>query len=363
MAGVIERSPVSLEIADVAFGGKGVGRLPEGKACFVPGVIAGERVAVEIIRDTTRFAEAGLLRILEASPQRVAAPCPYFGSCGGCAYQHMPYAMQLELKRGQVAQVLRRLGGFEDPVVDEVVPSPKPFGYRNRITVHCRGNRIGFHRQGGRGLVDIERCLLASEPVNALLASLRCHPAREGARTLREHNDRFGFHQTNDAVAGLLADAVADACAPGGPLLIDAYCGAGFFAKRLRAMFARVIGIEWSARSVELAREGAAANEEYLEGDVAERLAGVLADPECAGATVILDPPAQGVDERVLAALLGQPVSRLIYVSCNPATLARDLKRIRSGYRLDRVQPFDMFPQTAEVEVLAIMVRQIGVQA
>ncbi len=358
MAGVIERSPVSLEITDIAFGGKGVGRLPEGKACFVPGVIAGERVAVEIIKDTTRFAEAGLLRILEASPHRVAAPCPYFGTCGGCAYQHMPYPMQLEVKRGQIAQVLRRLGGFDDPAVGDVVPCPKPFGYRNRITVHCRGDRIGFYRQGGRGLVDIERCLLASEPVNALLTELRSHPAREGARTLREHNDRFGFHQTNDAVAGLLADAVAVACAPGGPLLIDAYCGSGFFAKRLAPMFARVIGIEWSARSVELAREGAAANEEYLEGDVAERLAEALAAPDRAEAAVILDPPAQGVDERVLAALLDQSVARLIYVSCNPATLARDLKRIRSAYRLDRVQPFDMFPQTAEVEVVAILARQ-----
>ncbi len=358
MSGVTDRTPALIEIDDIAFGGKGVGRLTDGKACFVPDVIVGERVAVELTKNTTRFAEAKLVRVAEVSARRVKPPCPYFGACGGCAYQHMPYEMQLTVKRDQVAQVLRRLGGFGEVTVDDTVACPLPFGYRNRITVHCRGNRIGFHHRDGRGLVDITRCLLASEPVNALLADLRAQRAvREGARTLREHTDRFGFHQTNDAVAALLADAVTAECTAGGPLLIDAYCGSGFFAKRLVGIFERVVGIEWNVRSVELARKNAAANETYLEGDVAERLAVALEMDGRSDATVILDPPSQGADDRVLAWLLDRPVARLLYVSCNPATLARDLKRLAGCYRLEHVRPFDMFPQTAEVEVLAVLTR------
>lgn len=343
-----------IEIQNVAFGGKAVGRLRDGRVCFVPDALPGERVHVRITRETRRFAEGLSERLVEASPRRVQAPCPYFGTCGGCSYQHASYDYQVELKAKQVADTLRRLGGLENPNVREGVPSPLPYGYRNRITVHRQRGRIGFHRRDGRGLVDIEACLLASDAVNAELTALRKEPFREGARTLREHRDRYGFHQTNDAVAALMLEAVEEACG-GGDCLIDAYCGDGFFARRLAAKFRRVIGIEWNARSIEQARAAAGPNESYLEGDVSELLGGAL---ETAGpATVILDPPAQGVDPRVIDLLSGGTVEKLIYVSCDPATLARDLRMLASGYRLESATPFDMFPQTAEIEVLATLVR------
>lgn len=343
-----------LEITDVAFGGKGVGRLADGRVAFVPDTLPGERVEVRLTRETARFVEAAQERLLEASPRRVSAPCPYFGVCGGCSYQHASYDYQLELKTRQVRETLRRLGGIAEPCVLEAVPSPSPYGYRNRITVHRRAGQIGFHRRDGAGLVDIEACLLASEPVNAALDALRREPFREGARPLREHRDRFGFHQTNDEVADLLLAAVEVAAGEGGDL-VDAYCGDGFFARRLAGRFARVVGIEWNDRSVAQAREVAAANESYLAGDVTEHLGDVLSGLDAGRTTVILDPPAQGVDARVLDILTAQRVARLIYVSCNPATLARDLKGLAAAYRLDRAQPFDMFPQTAEIEVLAVL--------
>lgn len=334
-----------------------MGHLPDGKAVFVGGVIVGETVEVELTKQSARYAEAALVNMVYASPQRVEPPCPYFGECGGCAYQHMPYPMQLETRRGQIAQVLKRIGRMEDIVVHPVTPSPLPYGYRNRITVHCRGGKIGFHRRGGRGLIDIDRCLLASESVNQRLTTLRgVRDVEDGARTLRQHEDLPGFHQTNDAVAALLLDRVESLCAGSRGVLIDAYCGGGFFAKRLAAQFDRVIGIEWSARSLAAAKEGALLHEEYLEGDVAEvlpALLGELDESARSSATVILDPPSQGADEHVLGALDKMPVARIIYVSCNPGTLARDLNRLRHGYRFDAVFPFDMFPQTAEVEVVA----------
>jgi 23S rRNA (uracil1939-C5)-methyltransferase len=346
-----------LEITDVAFGGKAVGRLNDGRVCFVRDALPGERVEVRVTRETKRFVEADLVRVVEASPRRVKAPCPYYGVCGGCSYQHVSYDYQAELKSSQVREILRRLGGVAEPAVTATVPSPLPYGYRNRITVHRRGGRIGFHRRDGRGLVDIEACLLASDPVNAALTELRREPIREGARTLREHGDRMGFHQTNDAVAALLLDAVDAACEPSGGMLVDAYCGNGFFAHRLAPKFERVIGIEWNPHSIARAQSVAGPNEAYLEGDVAERLGEALDGADAARATVILDPPAQGCDPRVLDLLRAHEPARLLYISCDPATLARDLKMLGGIYRLESATPFDMFPQTAEVEVFAALQR------
>lgn len=346
---------VVIEIVDVAFGGKAVGRLEDGRVCFVPDAIPGEVVAVRVGRKTKRFVEAELDRVLQASPSRVTPPCPYFGTCGGCSYQHISYERQVELKTTQVRESLRRLGGIAEPNVPEGVPAPQPYNYRNRITVHRHGGRIGFHRRDGRGIVDIEGCLIASEAVNARLRRLREEPYREGPRVLREHETRMGFHQTNDDVAELLLEYVGELCADGGSLLIDAYCGDGFFARRLAEKFQRVIGIEWNDRSVARARELAGPNESYLEGDVAEQLFAVLGERVDGGGTVILDPPSQGVDARVCDALSGGVVDRIVYVSCNPATLARDLKALSGSYELVQAQPFDMFPQTAEVEVVAVL--------
>jgi len=332
-----------------------VGRLPDGKACFVPDVCLGERVSISIEKDAKRMAEGILVAVESASPDRVEPRCRYFGECGGCAYQHMDYAAQLEVKRRQVGQVLGRIGGFRDMVVEAPVGAPEPFEYRNRITVHARGGRVGFYRRDGRGIMDIERCLLASEVVNEKLAGLRERVPEDSVRTLREHEERRGFHQTNDAVAALLRDGVLAACASGGSLLIDAYCGAGFFAHPLASRFERVVGIEWNGESVALAREAAALNEIYLEGDVAAHLEGVLSGEDAAGATVILDPPAQGVDARVAELLAERRVAQIVYVSCDPGTLARDLKRMSAAYELKSVKPFDMFPQTAEIEVMAVL--------
>ncbi len=346
-----------LEIKDVAFGGKAVGRLEDGRVCFSPDALPGERVQVTVTRETKRFVEAQLDRVLEASPRRVKPPCPYYGACGGCSYQHAAYDYQVELKTKQVGDVLGRLGGIENPNVLEGVPSPLPYGYRNRITVHRHGGRIGFHRRDGKGLVDIEACLLASDEVNKRLAELRRERFHEGARVLREHASRMGFHQTNDGVGALLQDAVSEACGSGG-CLIDAYCGDGFFAHRLAKKFQRVIGLEWNERSIAQARSVAHANESYIEGDVAARLAEVLEEADGAATTVILDPPSQGLDVQVADLLRAYPVAKIVYVSCNPATLARDLKSLAAVYELGSATPFDMFPQTAEVEVLAILRRR-----
>lgn len=353
----MSQQTLPLTIDRIAFGGKGVGRLPDGIVCFVPDVAPGERVFVEITKRTKRFAEGRVTGFSERSARRVDPPCPYFGTCGGCVYQHLAYPDQLEIKAMQVRETLQRLGGLTDPKVLPVVASPAQYGYRNRITVHGQRGKVGFYERGGRTLVDIKRCLIASEPVNVQLHLWRTKSHEEGVRTLREDNSRRGFHQTNDAVAALLLQAVEDTCAAGGELLVDAYCGSGFFAKRLATHFQRVIGIDWNPDAIDLARVSAGPKESYLSGDVALLLDESLKN-DSASAVVILDPPAQGVDAAVVATLLHRQPEQILYISCDPATLARDLKLLAQSYDLSEARPFDMFPQTAEVEVLSVLRRR-----
>lgn len=350
-----------LEITEIAFGGRGVGRVEDGRVAFVPFVIAGERVRVEVTRARKSYLEARLLEVEEPSPHRVEAPCPYFGRCGGCSYQHMAAAEQLEIKRQQVTQALRRIGRVEAPAVEPVVPSPKPYEYRNRITVHVRDGVIGFYGQDPHQIIDIERCPISEPAVNEALARFRAGPLRaEGNYTLRANPDQRTFRQTNDGAAAEMLAIVDRLVQPRGDdaRLIDAYCGEGFFAKRLRERFARVVGIEWDQLAIARARRSALPHESYVSGDISECLAVELADAADAETWLITDPPSEGLTAEARRAMESHPPVHWIYVSCNPATFARDLAELRDVFELIDVTPLDMFPQTAEIEVIARLRRR-----
>lgn len=347
----------SLVIEQVTFGGKGLGRLQSGKVCFVPRVIPGERVECRITREKSKHAEADLVRILEASPDRVRPKCPVFGTCGGCSYQHISYDRQLAIKTHQVEDALRRLGSITAPVVRPAIPSPQQYGYRNRISVHVRAGKVGFFGAKSHRVIDVAECPIASELVNAELQALRDSQPRDGEYSLREPSDYRGFRQVNSSAGELMKEAVASFSAPGGELLVDAYCGAGFFAHHLREQYTQVVGIEWSEDAVRAARERRGANEIYLLGDVEQHLSAALQSGPAETTTVLIDPPAEGIGSGVVGHLLERAPSRIIYVSCNPATLARDIKILSSKYAFQEVRPIDMFPQTAEIEAIALLHR------
>jgi tRNA/tmRNA/rRNA uracil-C5-methylase (TrmA/RlmC/RlmD family) len=343
---------LELVIDDVAFGGKGVARAA-GKAVFVPFTIEGERVAARIVKEKKSFAEAALVRVVEASPQRTTPQCPYFGRCGGCSYQHMHYEHQLHWKSRQVAQALQRIGKFREPPLRAIIPSPREYEYRNRITVHVENGTVGFYRQDVHRLIDIERCPIALPEVNIELAGLRSRRPRDGHYTLRAQRGPRVFSQTNDVVAAQLADALVRLIPPNQSLLLDAYCGAGFFARHLVGKFVRVIGIDWDIHAIAAAQADAASTETYIAGDIALHLREQLAQSDPCLTTIIVDPPAVGLNAAVREILRAHPVATLLYVSCNSPTLARDLADLAGAYELESVTPFDMFPQTAEIEVLA----------
>jgi 23S rRNA (uracil1939-C5)-methyltransferase len=352
---------VDLKIEDIAFGGKGVGR-EQGKAVFVPYTIEGEIVSAEIVREKKQFAEAELAEVKQSSPDRVEPQCPYFGRCGGCAYQHISYEHQLAIKWRQVRDALQRIGKLKGVPMRPIVPSPKQYGYRNRITVHVQEGVIGFFRRDSHQLIDVEHCPISSDEVNRALTGLRAQPyVRDGHYTLRASAGARVFSQTNDDVADALRDLVVNLVPPNQELLIDAYCGAGFFAKALLDKFDRVIGIDWDRFAIAAAKETATEKETYFAGDVELELTrsdGFLAvegETRRLGSrrslTLIVDPPATGLSGNVRKAIVELAPSTLIYVSCNPPTLARDLREFQHMFTIESVTPLDMFPQTAEIEV------------
>lgn len=351
---------VDLTIEDVAFGGKGVAR-ENGKAVFVPFTIAGEKISAQIVREKKQFAEAEVVDLKEASPHRVEPSCPYFGRCGGCVYQHIDYEDQLAIKFRQVRDVLQRIGKLKDIPMRPIIPSPLDYNYRNRITVHAQEGVIGFYRRESHRLIDIERCPIAMDELNRELAELRTQRVRDGHYTLRAESGPRVFSQTNDAVAKALLDLIVSIVPGNQEFLVDAYCGAGFFAKALLDKFERIIGIDWDRFAIEAAQKDATAKETYIAGDIEMELRNALqqarkgdfpAPKACRSLVLIVDPPATGLSANIRRMIVDLAPATLIYVSCNPPTLARDLADLQKRFTIESVTPLDMFPQTAEIECL-----------
>ncbi|MBI4664223.1 MAG: class I SAM-dependent RNA methyltransferase [Verrucomicrobia bacterium] len=359
-------------ITDLAFGGEGVARLGD-FVLFVPFVLHGERVAVEITDVKQRFARARLLEVLESSPDRTTPLCRYFGECGGCQYQHIEYEAQLRLKRKQIADLFERVGGFPETVIDPVVPCPAPYGYRNRIMIRSQWDKfkqalnIGFIRADNRLVVDIEECKIAEPELNRQIRRVRTHPPPKGGLkvVLRLAPDDWevpndSFFQNNFHLLPKLVETVRECVSSSHPRhLVDVYCGVGLFSVALADLVESFVGIEFDQRAVLAARRNAAArgtsNGEFLVGPAEELLSSVSARFQFERSSIVLDPPRKGCRPEVLELLERTRPAQIVYVSCDPATLARDVRQlcVNGNYRLRRVVPLDMFPQTQHVECVA----------
>jgi tRNA/tmRNA/rRNA uracil-C5-methylase (TrmA/RlmC/RlmD family) len=363
---------ISLTIDDIAFGGEGVGRHGD-FVVFVPFVIEGEAVEVEITEVKKNFSRAKLLRIIQASAKRVAAPCDYFGKCGGCQYQHIAYTAQLRIKRKQIADLFERVGKIPGAVVAPVVPCPAPYGYRNRIMVRSQWNKpeqklnIGFVRWDCGLVEDIENCVIAEPAINEQLAQVRAHPPPKGGIkvVLRVQPEGWAlppdsFFQNNFFLLPALADTVRGFLRAGGAKhLADLYCGVGYFGIELAASVEHFTGVEYDRGAVQAAEKNAAArnigNGRFVAAKVEEVLAELLDKTAARETAVLIDPPRKGCGPEILKLLRSIRPRQIIYVSCHPATMARDLNILRSEsvFELLHVQPLDMFPQTQHVECIA----------
>ncbi len=360
-------------LGDVAHGGWVVARI-DGKVTFCAGGLPGERVEVEITERGKRFDRALVTRVLEAHPQRVAAPCPIADRCGGCDWQHASPALQLELKRRVVAEQLRHLAGIEwDKTVQPVEPL---WGWRTRMRYLSVDGKLAMRgrRSNEPVLLPDEGCRIASVPAPLPAPRAREVGVVQGARQVSiladnrvvsgpEHLAQHaagrsfqvaagGFWQVHPQAADTLVDAVLRALQPReGDDALDLYCGVGLFAGALVDAGARVRGVELDRRAVALARGNVP--QARFEAAPMERMLDRL--PGRAD-IVVLDPPRKGAGREVVAAVAKRAPRAIAYVACDPAALGRDLGLFQaSGYRVERVEAFDLFPQTHHIECVATL--------
>jgi tRNA/tmRNA/rRNA uracil-C5-methylase (TrmA/RlmC/RlmD family) len=370
---------LELDITDIAFGGDGIGRV-EGFVVFVPFVLVGERVEVAIVEVKKRYATADLVRIITASPHRVEPRCKLYAQCAGCQYQHADYRHQLELKHKQIVDIFQRIGGIKDPPIEPVVASPREYAYRNKLVVHGPG-QPGFWSTRGRSIIPVNHCPIARDEINTKLAGLL---EADKHTTIRSNSagQTWVFTQSEDIVEEVVLDKTLRApmgsffqvnrevielalqhtrqvfAASGCKILVDAYCGIGLFALLLGDLAQHVYGIEEDAKAIQAANLNAEhlglSRYDFYPGKTERLLFYTLRQCKLDETCLILDPPRSGCGKPVLKTLREQKPHKLIYVSCAPPMLARDIKELlKVGYRLESVTPFDMFPQTAHCEALA----------
>jgi tRNA/tmRNA/rRNA uracil-C5-methylase (TrmA/RlmC/RlmD family) len=363
---------LTLAIHDLAFGGEGVGRVDD-FVVFVPFVIVGETVEVEITEVKKNFARAKLLRVITPAPERVTPECKYFTQCGGCQYQHIEYGAQLRFKHKQIADLFERFGKISRELVAPVIPCPSPYGYRNRIMIRSQWNgpakklEIGFIRADNNFVVDIEECKIAEPALNEQIKEVRANPPPKGGikvvlRVQPENWDvpESSFFQNNFFLLPKLVETVRDFLkADGARHLIDLYCGVGFFGIETADAVDSFVGVEYDQLAIKAARKNAEVrkiqNGEFISAKVEEALPELLKKFSPEKTSVILDPPRKGCWPEALRLLRETRPAQVIYVSCHPATMARDLNILCADgvFELARVQPLDMFPQTQHVECVA----------
>lgn len=342
---------VELTITELAYGGDGVAR-HEGRVVFIPFTAVGEKVRAVFTEQHKAYARARLLEVIEASPDRVSAPCPLFTQCGGCVTQHLAYPAEVRAKVGQIESACKRIGKIAEPVLRPPLVGPD-YAYRNRITVHNRDGRIGFLATDGRTLVDVPKCLLAAEDVNVKLAHLRTRSRPRAHYSIRADEVRGeAFYQSNRPLGGALQKLVTEAVPAGAKVVLEGYAGTGFFSAPLVQRGVRVVAIESGEAAVSVfAREAPGA--EMIEGrfeDEFEKALGRLGQGE---AVCLINPPRGGLTpdaRRLLARKL--PFMGILYLSCDPPAMARDILALAGHWKAQWFQPIDLFPRTSHVECL-----------
>ncbi|HVU08375.1 MAG TPA: class I SAM-dependent RNA methyltransferase [Verrucomicrobiae bacterium] len=363
---------ISLTIHDVAFGGDGVGRIDD-FVVFVPFVLIGEIVEVEITEVKKNFARAKLLRVEKPSSERIEPLCAYFQKCGGCQYQHVDYAAQLRLKHKQIADLFERVGKISSDKIAPVIPCPQPYGYRNRIMIRSQWNKpeqklnIGFVRWDCGLVEDIEECKISEPALNEQIKNVRANPPPKGGIkiVLRVQPENWevppdSFFQNNFFLLPKLVETVQEFLkSSGAKHLTDLYCGVGFFGIETANAVESFVGVEYDQQAIRAARKNAAtrniANGEFISAKVEDVLPQLLQKLSPEKTSVLIDPPRKGCQPEILNLLRETKPSQVIYVSCHPATMARDLNILcaEGVFELARVQPLDMFPQTQHVECVA----------
>ena len=403
-----------IRMNSLVYGGAALGRLPDGRAVFVPFALHGELVRIRPVEEKRGHMRAELVEVLEPAPCRAVPRCPHFTICGGCHYQHLDYPAQLTAKTGILAEQLRRIGGLSDVPIRPAVPSPLPWNYRNQVQFHLTPQgKLGFQRAGSEQVVPILECHLPENAINQVWPQIDLEPLPGLERiSLRAGSDgelllvlessdpqplafsveelpvsavhlgpggalvlagsesiwldvlersfrvsAASFFQVNTPQAEAMVRHVLQLVGPE-PLntVLDVYCGVGLFSAFLAPLARRLVGIELSPAACD---DFAVNLDEYDHVELYEADAeGVLSSVSFQPDLILVDPPRAGLERSALDGLLAQKAPRLIYISCDPATLGRDARRlVAGGYHLVQVTPIDLFPQTYHIESISLWQR------
>ncbi|MCD6485904.1 MAG: 23S rRNA (uracil(1939)-C(5))-methyltransferase RlmD [Syntrophobacterales bacterium] len=382
---------IKTSIEAVAFGGNGVGRTDD-MVVFIPFTAAGDTVEAKIMEVKRNYCIGEITEIITPSPDRVEPVCPYFSTCGGCQYQHISYKAQLETKERQVTESFERIGKITSPPVKAIIPSPQAFNYRGKAEFHCIPDadgqlNLGFMDTVGGKLVEIEACNIVDESINTEYRKLRemlasgeiasyrkryilwsettYPPGKYITRTAKEKEVRIandGFFQGNIYLVDTLIEQIIDMCdLKESDTVLDCYCGAGLFSLFIAPRVTKVLGMEISGTAIHCAthnaREYGITNTRFYKGNV-ENILGRFIKENTRADIVLIDPPRTGCTKKTLARIDTLKPKRIVYISCNPATQARDIRYLTGrGFSLETLQPVDMFPQTKHIEVIALLTR------
>ena len=376
---------IKIRIDSLSYGGSGVGRY-EGIVYFVPFSVPGDLLEVRVTKQEKRYREAEIVKIIEASPNRVKPPCPLSGVCGGCQWQQVDYKTQLEQKVTELRSALLK-NRLDDAAakIQPVIESPKQLGYRRTARfkiAQTEGGVLdyGFYRAASRELINVDNCPLLDDRINKYLPNVRIDSKglvgfdlfmdEEGSvhpfYRFSEKDPGADFFQVNEAVnkklVAYVGETVKKYTAAKHPRIIDLYCGDGNLSLQFTDCAASVTGWDNSKTAINRGRSRAEALKEefpkcktrFFEADVArswKNISGWAKQTDC----VILDPPRRGLKNQS-ARLAGLNIPLIVYISCSPPALVRDIAALeKSGYRVEELQPLDMFPQTYHLETVAVL--------
>lgn len=376
----LNSSPVELKIEKLTFGGDGLSR-KDGLIYFVPLSAPGDEVKVQVTESKKNFSRAEISEMIQESPYRQKPPCPVFGKCGGCQWQHVNYDEQIRQKQTIVLEVLRSVID-EKTQVFELISSPENYRYRNRIQLKYDGKNLGFYGRKSHDIVDINDCLITEEALAQEIPRLRSSLKQKNSGALdkieifldkngkiqthfeENESDSLAFSQVNRLQNEILVKTVLQWMKEvPTEKIYDLYAGSGNFTFPLLQTFpkASFIAVELSSKAVQQAKESL-----IRENLSPHKLRYYLADVELflkrqvleKNSVVLLDPPRTGCSEKTIKYLASSHLQRIFYVSCNPSTLARDIQRMQleKNWKVRRIQAFDMFPQTSHVETLVELV-------
>ncbi len=374
---------IELTITSLSHGGSGVGRFDD-FVVFVPFTAPHDVARVQILNLKKNYAEGKLLEIISSSNLRAIPQCSVFGQCGGCQWQNIKYSEQLHQKQLIVEHALSRIAKEDRLEILPIISALNPYHYRNRAQVRAEGSKVGFYQRGSHHLVEFEKCWIVDDKINVEIEKIKLERKNldefktskieifltekgEVHRSLnRSHGDKTGFSQVNTSqnlkmqeyICSLLPTprkVDADNVGSNGNLL-DLYCGNGNFSLPLSNQGWRIYGVDNNRNAINAAREKRNDQTFYSVNDCHSELQKLVLRKRKFEA-ILIDPPRIGVYEAIWPDLAKLGAEQIIYVSCNPATFARDWSRLRnkSSYKLLSVQPFDMFPQTFHVELVAQM--------